>query len=171
MTEKTYELDKRNARTHPERNRNAIAKSLRELGAGASIVVDKDGVIISGNAVYEQAMELGLKVEEVHTQGDKLVIVVRDDLSTDDAKRKKLAIGDNRIGELSEFDYPVLSELLTELVAVGVDDFTMMGFEDFEIQPLLEGEFTPPKIEPINKVNENKPQTVTCPECGHEFEL
>jgi len=32
-----YKLDPRNARTHPERNKSAVEKSLRELGAGRSI--------------------------------------------------------------------------------------------------------------------------------------
>jgi len=52
-------LDPRNARSHPDRNRSAVEKSLRELGAGRSIVVDASGVVIGGNAVYEQAVKLG----------------------------------------------------------------------------------------------------------------
>ena len=53
-------LDPRNARSHPDRNRSAVEKSLRELGAGRSIVVDRDGVIVGGNAVYKQAVKLGI---------------------------------------------------------------------------------------------------------------
>lgn len=62
---KTYSLDPRNARKHPERNKDAVSKSLNELGAGRSIVVDADGVVIGGNAVYEQALKLGIPTKEI----------------------------------------------------------------------------------------------------------
>jgi len=52
---KNYTLDPRNARRYPERNISAVAASLGELGAGRSIVVDREGVVIGGNAVYEKA--------------------------------------------------------------------------------------------------------------------
>jgi hypothetical protein len=51
-----YTLDPRNARRHSDPNKKAVEASLRELGAGRSIVVDREGVVIGGNAVYEQAL-------------------------------------------------------------------------------------------------------------------
>jgi len=163
--------DPRNARLHPPRNLEAVGRSLDELGAGRSIVVDRDGVAIAGNAVLEKAKELGLDMRVVHTKGDKLVVVVRDDLATDDPKRKQLAIADNRISDLSDFDFPVLAEIFTELSDLGIEDFTTMGFEDFEVAPLLEGEFTPPAIDPDDAGAGKEPRTVICPKCGHEFEV
>lgn len=110
-----YKVDPKNARIHPDRNREAVEKSLRELGAGRSIVVDRDGVVIGGNAVYEKAVELGLDMRVVHTTGDRLVVVVRDDLATDDPRRKALALADNQIALLAEWDEPLLEEILGEL--------------------------------------------------------
>jgi len=46
-----YTVDPRNARKHPVRNLEAVKESLHNLGAGRSIVVDSEGVIIGGNAL------------------------------------------------------------------------------------------------------------------------
>jgi hypothetical protein len=122
---KDYTLDPRNARRHPERNLSAVAASLRELGAGRSIVVDRDGVVIGGNAVYEKARELNIPVREIATKGDELVVVRRVDLATNDPRRKALALADNQIATLAEWDEVVLSELLSEVEEI---EFETMGF-------------------------------------------
>ena len=126
MSVKDYSLDPRNARRHPERNMSAMEASLRELGAGRSIVVDRDGVVIGGNAVFEKARELGIAVREIATKGDELVVVRRVDLATDDPRRKALALADNQIATLAEWDEVVLSELLTEIEEI---EFETMGFD------------------------------------------
>lgn len=53
-------FDKRNYRKHNERNKELINKSLKELGAGRSILLDRDDSLIAGNGVYEQAEKLGI---------------------------------------------------------------------------------------------------------------
>jgi DNA modification methylase len=121
-----YTLDPRNARRHSDPNKKAVESSLRELGAGRSIVVDREGVVIGGNAVYEQALKLGIPVREVETSGDELIVVRRVDLATDDPKRKALALADNQIATLAEWEQERLDELLAE---VGDIDFGTMGFE------------------------------------------
>jgi len=126
---KTYTLDPRNARTHPEHNKDAVEKSLRELGAGRSIVVDADGVVIGGNAVYEKALKLGIPVKEIETSGEELIVVRRIDLKTDDPRRKALALADNQIGTLAEWDDALLGDLLGEIEDIDLD---VMGFEDME---------------------------------------
>jgi hypothetical protein len=133
-TTKDYTLDSRNARRHPNRNLTAVEASLRELGAGRSIVVDREGVVIGGNAVYEKARELGIPVREVETEGDELVVVRRVDLATDDPRRKALAIADNEIATLAEWDEVVLSELLAEVEDI---TFETMGFEPLAPEHVL----------------------------------
>jgi len=123
-----YELDPRNARTHPARNMDAVGKSLKDLGAGRSIVVDADGVVIGGNAVYTKAQELGIPVREIETNGNELVVVRRVDLKTDDPRRKALALADNQISTLGEWDEVVLEDLKGELL--GEIDFETMGFDE-----------------------------------------
>lgn len=48
-------LDPHNYRIHGEENKRLIRKSLTECGAGRSILVDKNDIVIAGNGVYEQA--------------------------------------------------------------------------------------------------------------------
>lgn len=97
-------FDKSNYRKHNNRNKNLINKSLKECGAGRSIVIDNDGEIIAGNGIYEQAQKLKIPTKIIETDGSELVVVKRTDLKTDDEKRKQLAIMDNSTSDSSEFD-------------------------------------------------------------------
>lgn len=103
-------FDRRNYRKHNDRNKELINKSLKECGAGRSIVIDNDNEIIAGNGIYEQAQKLGLKTKVIETDGSELVVVKRTDLQTDDAKRKQLAVMDNSTSDSSEFDFELLQE-------------------------------------------------------------
>jgi len=153
-----YELDPRNARTHPARNMDAVGKSLKDLGAGRSIVVDADGVVIGGNAVYTKAQELGIPVREIETSGEELIVVRRVDLKTDDPRRKALALADNQIGTLGEWDDVVLEDLKGELL--GEIDFDVMGFDDVKAwEPKEDGQDLSDGVETENK----------CPSCGYEW--
>ena len=115
--------DKRNYRKHNDRNKELINKSLKECGAGRSIVIDNEGEIIAGNGIYEQAQKLGIKTKIIETDGSELVVVKRTDLNTDDDKRKKLAVMDNSTSDSSEFDLELLSVDfdVPELSDMGVD--------------------------------------------------
>jgi len=112
---KTIKLDKNNVRIHPDANKVAIKNSLAELGAGRSILLDADDVLIAGNGVFEQAQALGLPVKVIESDGTELIAVKRTDLSTDDEKRIALAIADNRLTDLSDFDDEALNKMLDEL--------------------------------------------------------
>lgn len=95
------EPDKRNANKGTVRGRAMLDHSLRTLGAGRSVVVDKNGRIIAGNKTIEVAADIGLPIEVVRTRGDKLVVVQRDDLDLDtDAAARELAYADNRTSEV-----------------------------------------------------------------------
>jgi hypothetical protein len=115
MKKVPIQLDKKNARLHPDANKEAIKKSLKDLGAGRSILIDSNNILIAGNGVYEQAQKLNLKVKIIETDGRELIAVKRTDLKTDDDKRKALAIADNRLTDLSEFNTKALDKLLSEL--------------------------------------------------------
>lgn len=106
-------FDKRNYRRHDEKNKRVIRKSLEELGAGRSVVIDKEGALIAGNGVYEQAQKLKMPVRVVETDGSELVVVKRTDLATGDEKRKRLALADNVASDLSDFDNDLLQEDFT----------------------------------------------------------
>ena len=52
-------LDERNANRGTRPGRQALERSLQRLGAGRSIVIDRDGRVIAGNKVVEHARHLG----------------------------------------------------------------------------------------------------------------
>jgi len=104
----TINYDKRNYRKHSDKNKQLINKSLKECGAGRSIVIDNEDNIIAGNGIYEQAQKLGLKTKVIETDGSELVVVKRTDLATDDEKRKQLAVMDNSTSDSSSFDLELL---------------------------------------------------------------
>lgn len=91
--------DPRNYRIHDDRNLNLIKKSLEELGAGRSILIDNDDTIIAGNGVMQNAEKLGIPTRIVETSGDELIVVKRTDLSSTDEKRKLLAMADNHLSD------------------------------------------------------------------------
>ena len=108
MTELKY--DPRNYRIHTDKNKRLIRKSLEDCGAGRSILFDKDDCIIAGNGVYEQALELGLPVRIVESDGTELIAIKRTDLSTEDSRRKALALADNYTSDTSVFDFDAIVE-------------------------------------------------------------
>jgi ParB-like chromosome segregation protein Spo0J len=113
-------LDPQNARKHGARNLETIEAALREVGAGRSIVVDEDGVILAGNATVEAAAKAGLsKVKIVDTDADTIVALRRSGLSR--KAKARLALFDNRAGELAEgWETEVLNQLIAG--GVSVDD-------------------------------------------------
>jgi site-specific DNA-methyltransferase (adenine-specific) len=106
---KPIKPDTQNYRLHPEASKNLIRKSLKEVGAGRSILLDKDNNILAGNGVYEQAQALGLKIKIVTTDENTLVAVRRPDLTG--RKATRAALYDNRTQELSAWDTGTLSTL------------------------------------------------------------
>lgn len=126
--------DERNARIHTERSKTAIHESLKELGAGRSILMDAENVLIGGNGVYEEAQALGIPVRIIESDGSELIAIRRTDLKTDDAKRKALALADNRTGDLSFFDDAKAAELLAECDTLELP----AGFTEEEARKLTE---------------------------------
>jgi DNA modification methylase len=94
--------DQHNANAGTERGRYMLDHSLRQYGAGRSILVDKNGRVIAGNKTLEVAADIGLDdVIVVETDGNKLVAVKRTDLDLEDGERARLlAYADNRAGQV-----------------------------------------------------------------------
>ena len=123
--------DRKNANKGTERGRYMVEASLRETGAGRSIVLDKDGRIIAGNKTFEAASDIGLPIRIVETDGRELVAVKRTDLDLDDdtGTARKLAYFDNRAGQVGlEWDASVL---LGDLTA-GLDLSAMFRQEELD---------------------------------------
>lgn len=111
-----YTQDPDNLREHNPRNIGVIVDSLHEVGAGRSLVADENDVIRAGNGTLEAAAEAGItRVIEVETDGTELVVVKRKNLN--EAQARRLAIYDNRAGELSSWS----AEALRRTAEAGVD--------------------------------------------------
>jgi hypothetical protein len=109
--------DSRNANAGSERGNQMIQDSLRDYGAGRSILLDKHGRVIAGNKTRQNAMLVGMDdVIVVQTTGNQVVAVQRMDLDLEeDSKAKALAIADNRSSEVSlNWDIEVLKGLRAE---------------------------------------------------------
>lgn len=129
-------LDPNNYRLHDETNKNTINKSLSELGAGRSILIDKEGKVIAGNGVFEQATELGIPIKIIETSGDELIAVQRTDLAPDDDRRKKLAFVDNLATDQSKFDLEALKS-----------EFNVDDLKDWNFDVHIEEEITDKDLE------------------------
>ncbi len=92
----TLVQDDHNFNKGTEAGRELMERSFKQLGAGRSILIDKDGHIIAGNKSQLAAMAAGIKkVRIIETQGDELVAVKRTDLSLDSKEGRELALADN----------------------------------------------------------------------------
>ena len=125
--------DPRNARTHPKRQLEQIAASIREFGFANPILVDDDGTIIAGHGRLLAAKALGMT--EVPT------IVLR---HLSEAQKRALRIADNRIALGAGWDLDLLKLELGELAVLDVDlDLALTGFSSGEIDVILKGPADP----------------------------
>lgn len=89
-------FDDKNFNQHTEYGMSLLEKSLRENGAGRSILIDKDNNIIAGNGIIEAAGNIGLEdLQIVETDGTKIVAVKRTDIALDSEKGRTMALADN----------------------------------------------------------------------------
>jgi hypothetical protein len=106
--------DGKNARAHTVRNVGMLEQALNEVGAARSIVIDEDGTVLAGNATMDAAVQAGItRVQVVDADGETLIAVRRTGLT--DEQKVKLALFDNRVSDLSEWDAGVLAEIAEEI--------------------------------------------------------
>lgn len=105
-------FDDKNFNKHTEYGMSLLEKSLKENGAGRSILIDKDNNIIAGNGIIEAAGQAGLeKVKIVETTGDEIIAVKRTDLKLDSKKGREMALADNATASI---DLDWNDELISE---------------------------------------------------------
>ena len=131
--------DDHNFNAGTEKGREMIEKSFRELGAGRSILLDKNNRIIAGNKSQQAAIATGItKVRIVDTEGDEIVAVRRRDVDLDSKVGRELAFADNATQQVS------LAWDETELQAVQADvegfDIADFGFDIEDLPQLSESD-------------------------------
>ena len=125
-----YTPDPANANRGTERGLFMLEESLQKTGAGRSIVVDRNGIIIAGNKTQQAALDNGIiEAIEVETDGNQLVVVKRRDLdlSSGDERARLLAYYDNRASQVGlEWD---AEQLLADMEA-GIDLSSMFSTDE-----------------------------------------
>ena len=160
--------DDRNANKGTERGDWMLTQSLQKLGAGRSVLIDRNGRLIGGNKTAQKFGEIGLEdVVIVPSDGTKLIAVQRTDIDLDSPEGRELAIADNRISEVNYApDEEVLSQFKDEGVALGewFTDEEMAGWDVADSVQNFEPESSAQEIDVDLMEFDCK-----CPRCGFEF--
>lgn len=156
--------DPENRRAHNPRNVGMIVDSLHHVGAGRSIVIDEDDVILCGNATADAAAEAGIEqVRIIEASGHELIAVRRRGLTPE--QKRHLAMSDNRATDLS-------TDNLDQLRADAEAGLDLASFwSDTELADLLGADAPVPKFEPEapgHRLDELADNT-KCPACGHTW--
>lgn len=116
MTEKNLKLsdlieDDKNYNKGNDAGKALIGKSLKEFGAGRSILLDKNNRIIAGNKTVQNAAAAGLSdVIVVETTGGQVVAVRRMDVDLDSKIGRQMALADNATAKANiEWDLDALN--------------------------------------------------------------
>jgi DNA modification methylase len=130
----------KNAKRHSERQVVLLGENIRKFGMTNPLLVDENSMLLAGHGRLEAIRMLGLPE----------VPVIRLTHLTDHEKTA-LALADNRLSELGEWDADMLPAALKELTDASIDhDFDVeiiTGFDTVEIDRLLGGELAPKQID------------------------
>ncbi len=105
-----------NPRKHNPEQIEHLMQSIRRWGFKGALIVDEDGLIVAGHAMWEAAGKCGL---------DEVPIIRASFLS--EADRRAFALAHNRLAELSNWDAPALARELEFLFEADYD-FSGTGF-------------------------------------------
>ena len=127
-------------RYHPKSQLRALTKSLQAFGQVLPILIDGENRIISGLALWQVSVELGLTE----------VMVIRVEHLTE-PETKALMIALNRLGDLSKWDDLALNAILLDLHELNLDfDIEASGFTEIEIELRVQDvDFTEPDEPPV----------------------
>ena len=123
--------DRHNFNRGNEQGQELMERSFKELGAGRSILLDRNGNIIAGNKSQKAAIAAGIKrVRVVETTGDELVAVKRTDVDIDSAEGRKMAYLDNLTTQVNlTWDETELEAVQADVEGFDIADFGIdLGF-------------------------------------------
>ena len=133
--------DLRNARTHPKRQVDQIAASIRSFGFTNPVLADPEGRLIAGHGRLLAAKQMGL------TEVPVIELV-----GLSEAQKKALRLADNKIALNAGWDIEILKLELADLSLPQFEmDLALTGFSSGEIDVVL-GETADPDDEVIPEV-------------------
>jgi len=113
-----------NPKRHPDAQVADLMRSIKRFGWGAVILARPNGEIIAGHGRLEAAKRLGLAKVPVRW------------LNLDPTEAHLLALADNKLTEIGEWDDALVGRILSEAQAEGAD-LTGLGWDEQEIKKLL----------------------------------
>lgn len=153
--------DPNNINEGSERGTYMIERSLERLGAGRSIVVSADGVVIAGNKTLEGWENVSGAIKVIQTDGTELIVVQRTDIDSGDDRFTQLAVADNRTSQVSYT--PDASKLLDAVKRVDLKDF----FTEAEVSNLQRmADNTVDEMLNTGSGDEAEASEKVCPHCG-----
>ena len=136
--EQVVDIDSLRQDTHnfnrgTEEGQQLMERSFKELGAGRSILLDREGNIIAGNKSQEAARKAGIKrVRIVETTGDELVAVKRTDIDIDSAEGRRMALLDNLTTQVNlAWDPSEIEAVSSEIDGFDPSDY---GFDPSQLE-------------------------------------
>lgn len=120
---------------------DAVMHSIEEFGFKNPIVIDKDGVIISGHTRRLAAIKLGMT---------EVPCIVGSHLS--EAQVKAFRLADNRVAEIATWDEDLLKEEMKNVLDMNLDIY---GFDIGTVEDIMQ--------------EETGIKTHKCPKCGCEW--
>ena len=118
-----------------------VAASIERFGWRQPIVVDADGIVIVGHTRLKAAKELGLERVPVHVAS-----------GLDDEEIKAYRIADNKVGEESSWDLPLLTAEIEGLDGIDLE-LNLLGFDEDELFNLT--------LDPVDPVDTGPQENVT----------
>jgi DNA modification methylase len=140
-----------NPRTHSREQVAQIAASIQEYGWTNPILAEPDGVLLAGEGRLLAARKLKMKEVPVIPLGHLTL-----------AQRRALVIADNQLALNAGWDEEMLR---IELAALHDEDYDLdlLGFEDIELQRLLEAQENAPGLTDEDAVPDVQPDPVSRP--------
>lgn len=141
--------DKHNFNKGTENGSDLMERSFKELGAGRSILIDKNGNIIAGNKSQKAAIAAGIKkVRVIETTGDELVAVKRTDVDIDSAEGRRMAYLDNLTTQVNlAWDEAQLQSVQSDIEGFNIDDYgidiCLSAIDPNEAEKVQEDDFDP----------------------------
>lgn len=132
----------KNAKKHPQKQIELLAANIRKFGITQPIVVDEGEVLLCGHARLAACKLVGVQT---------VPIIRLTHLSSQE--KKALAIADNRLPEMGDWDVEILREDLKELTEPTVDlgfDFEITGFDSVDVDALIGPETKKEKDDPAD---------------------
>lgn len=151
---------------NPRKNEAAVDKvaaSIEKFGFVVPVLITGENEIVAGHTRHEAAVRLGIK---------KIPCIVIDDL--DEKQIKQLRIVDNKVAELSSWDF---EKLMIEMAGIKEIDMDVFGFGDFGDEIKDENEAAGPQsITQTFNSKEMDPDDfaddqfeIECPNCGFRW--